>query len=46
MPNSGSDDGHDVGSCKDSQDGSQMLDSLKLQDLVDRHTASVGLNSL
>ena len=46
MPNSGSDDSHDVGSCKDSQDGSQMLDSLKLQDLVDSHTASVGLNSL
>lgn len=46
MPKSGSDDSHSIGSCKDSQDSSQMLDGLKLQDLVDRHTASVGLNSL
>jgi len=41
MPNSRSDDSQDVGSSKDSQDGSQMLDSVKIQDLVDRHTASV-----
>lgn len=46
MPTPGSNESHEVGSSKDSQDGSQMLDSLKLQDLVDRHTTSVGLNSL
>ena len=43
MPNSRSDDSQDVGSSKDSQDGSQMLDSVKIQDLVDRHTASVSV---
>lgn len=43
MPNSRSDDSQDVGSSKDSQDGSQMLDSVKIQDLVDRHTASVSI---
>ncbi|GAB7332973.1 hypothetical protein MBLNU13_g04672t1 [Cladosporium sp. NU13] len=41
MPNSRYDDSQDAGSSKDSQDGSQMLDSVKIQDLVDRHTASV-----
>ena len=45
MPNSRSDDSQDVGSSKDSQDGSQMLDSVKIQDLVDRHTASVSVLS-
>ena len=45
MPNSRSDDSQDVGSSKDSQDGSQMLDSVKIQDLVDRHTASVSVPS-
>lgn len=39
MSNSQSDDW----SSKDSQDGSQMLDSVKIQDLVDRHTAFVSL---
>lgn len=43
MPNSRSDDSQDVGSSKDSQDGLQMLDSVKIQDLVDRHTASVSV---
>lgn len=43
MPNCRSDDSQDVGSSKDSQDGSQMLDSVKIQDLVDRHTASVSV---
>ena len=43
MSNSRSDDSPDVGSSKDSQDGSQMLDSVKIQDLVDRHTASVSV---
>ena len=45
MPNSRSDDYQDAASSKDSQDGSQMLDSVKIQDLVDRHNASVSLTS-
>ena len=44
MPNSRSDNSQDVVSSRDSQDGSQMLDSVKIQDLVDRHTASVGVH--
>lgn len=45
MPKSRSDNSQDIGSSRDSQDGSQMLDSVKVQDLVDRHTASVSANS-
>ena len=41
MPTFQSDDSQDAS--KDSQDGSQMLDSVKVQDLVDRHTAFVSI---
>lgn len=44
MTNSRSDDSQDISSSKDSQDGSQMLDSVKIQDLVDRYTASVSVH--
>jgi hypothetical protein len=36
-------DSQDVWSSKDSQDGSQMLDTAKIQEMIDRHKTTVSL---
>jgi len=43
MPKTQFDASQDIGSSKDSQDGSQMLDTMKIQEMIDRHKATVSL---
>ena len=41
MQSSRSDDSQDVGSSKNSQDGSQMLDTRKIEEIVEKHKTTV-----